>query len=96
MDCQFCNVERATHFRVPTRYGVATTAHGVQVQAAPVIQGGDFADRLSVGPTGKWRQAPAAGESGVAGEGTRPRNVDAIVRTPGTRCGSENTASCSR
>ena len=23
MDCQFCNVERATHFRVPTRYGVA-------------------------------------------------------------------------
>jgi hypothetical protein len=24
MDCQFCNVERATHFRVPTRYGVAT------------------------------------------------------------------------
>ena len=23
MDCQFCNVERATHFQVPTRYGVA-------------------------------------------------------------------------
>jgi len=24
MDCQFCNVERATRFRVPTRYGVVT------------------------------------------------------------------------
>ena len=23
-------------------------------------------------------------------------NVDAMVRAPGTRCGSENTASCSR
>src|SRR5882757_4682084 len=32
----------------------------------------------------------------MAGEGTRPRNVDAIVRVPGSRSGSENTASCSR
>ena len=32
----------------------------------------------------------------MAGEGTSPRKVDAIVRVPGSRSGSENTASCSR
>ena len=41
-------------------------------------------------------QQVSGGSSGVAGEGTRPRNVDAMVRVPGTRLGSENTASCSR
>ena len=41
-------------------------------------------------------QQVSGGNSGVAGEGTSPRNVDAIVRVPGTRSGSENTASCSK
>ena len=42
-------------------------------------------------------QRVSGGSSGVAGEGTRPRNVDAMTRAdPGTRAGSENTASCSR
>ncbi len=30
-------------------------------------------------------QRVSGGSSGVAGEGTRPRNVDAMVRAPGTR-----------
>ncbi|SHW85651.1 Uncharacterised protein [Mycobacteroides abscessus subsp. abscessus] len=41
-------------------------------------------------------QRVSLGSSGVAGEGTRPRKVEAMVRGPGTRLGSEKTASCSR
>src|SRR6201992_2082979 len=41
-------------------------------------------------------QRVSGGNSGGAGGGTRPRSVDAIVRVPGSRSGSENTASCSR
>ncbi len=41
-------------------------------------------------------QLVSGGSSGVAGEGTRPRKVDAMVRVSGSRSGSENTASCSR